>query len=260
MGRFSKLELSGGAEPEETGGGDRDWLLLAERCLKEGAHEAALRYYSRALSQDSKLEQAWLGQLFCLVDLGENDEAVAWADRALAIHPGSGDLAAMKAVAVGRTGENDRALALSDSALKSDGAGALAWWARGDILLAEGGRTAEYCFRKALETGAKSWLVLFWIGKSWLSIGRPFEARTLLLRAREVDPDAPIVDCYLGLACQALGATDEAVASFRRALERNPALAEAREGLETLEKEGPFVRGWRRLSLWLSGRGQRKTR
>lgn len=253
MGRFSKIEVGGGDPGGEAVDRDRDWCALAERCREDGALEPALRYYSRALSVDSKLERAWLGQVLCLVHLGELPEAVAWADRALAIHPESAELTAAKAAALGRLGERERALAVSDGSLKKSEVSALVWWARGDVLIAGNEKTAEYCFQKAGELGKQDWQLLFWIGKSHHSIERALDAKGWYEKARRLAPEAAVVSHHLGLACRDLGLVDEAAQAFRHALSRNPGNVEARSALEKLERIGAVGRAWAKVRAKLSG-------
>jgi len=246
MGRFSKLELpEPGADASGAATtGDRDFSALAERCIAEGAYEPALRYYSRALAGDSKLESAWIGQLLCLFHLGELKEAVAWADRAITLLPESAEVVAVKAASLGRLGERERAMAVADGALKKSEVRALVWWARGDLLLTDNPSSAEHCFAKAAELAGDDWRLPYWIGLSYLSADRATDARRYLMRARSRNDQAAAVSLYLGFACRSLGLVDEAAQAFRHALDRNPGSTEAREALAKIESAGPVARLW----------------
>ena len=246
MSRFTKLELPG-FDAAQAGARRTSLLDLAIACEQEGSYEAALRYYSRALAESSRLEAAWVGQVLCLIHLGEYAEAVAWADRALAILPGSADLVAAKAVAWGRRGDLQRAMGFSDSALAQPSASSLAWWARGDILAASDRRAAEHCFRKALESheGRRDMLVL--IARTHLSIGDPAEARRVLLRAAGLAPGSALLQYLLGVSCRAAGLDEEARAAFGRALELKSDHREARAALREMSRRSWLARLVERL-------------
>jgi tetratricopeptide (TPR) repeat protein len=85
--RFSKLELPD-EEPQpasqEPSNAERP-LALAEAARARGDHEAALRYYARALGESANLEIAWIGQVLCLIDLGELKSLDTHQARALTV-------------------------------------------------------------------------------------------------------------------------------------------------------------------------------
>jgi len=255
MGRFTKLEIPGQdrLDESEEAPRDRDYVELGDRCLREGSYEAALRYYSRALAQDNRIEEAWLGQILCLINLGEYKEAVSWADRAAGLFPRSADLLAAKAVAWGRSGNLDKALGFSDSSMKLNEASAFVWWARGDVMIPNNPRTARWCFDKAMELGRDDWRLMFWIGKTYLSIDMPAEAKRFLQRAEQLDGDNPVVWHTLGLTYKALGMNKEASRAFQHVLSVNPGREEARRELEILDHKLPTVKLGRGLWNWIRG-------
>lgn len=257
MGRFSWLEVSSvwkhksetAREVPELGEGH--YLELAETRLREGSYETALRYYSRVLSRDIKVEKAWLGQLLCLLNLGEYKEAITWADKALEIFPGSADMVAAKALAWGRSGNVDKALAFSDASLKLNSGSSFVWWARGDLIMANNVRTADHCFAKATEIDKDDWILMLRVAQTYLSYDRPTDARKYLLRARQLAADNPMVWHYLGVTYRELGMAEDALKAFRRALELNPHSQDSSQALEALEKAGLrekfrlFMKRWR---------------
>ena len=252
MGRFDKLEIPDSPRDEvERSHSERDYLELGDRALREGAYEAALRYYSRALGHDEKLERAWLGQILCLISLGELEEAITWADRARGLFPHSADIVAAKAVAWGRNGDFEKATGFSDSSLKLDDASSFVWWARGDVLIAANPRNAVHCFNKASEIGKDDPQLLFWIAKTFLSVDMPAEARRFLLRAERLDPDNPVLWHFLGLASKALGMFGEAQKAFEQVLNIDPRREEAKLELAEMKRNRLALRAKERFRKWL---------
>jgi tetratricopeptide (TPR) repeat protein len=71
-----------------------------------------------------------------LIELGEFREAKLWADKALERFPNEPELLAAKAVALGRSGDLQGALAFSDASIEERGDTPYVWLARGDVMLA----------------------------------------------------------------------------------------------------------------------------
>lgn len=257
MGRFSWLEVSSVWKQKNESAkelpelGEGQYLELAETRLREGSYETALRYYSRALNRDIKIEKAWLGQLLCLISMGEYKEAITWADKALEIFPGSADIVAAKAVSWGRSGNLEKGMAFSDASMKANSGSSFVWWARGDVILSHNARTADYCFVKAMEISKDDWMLMLRIAQTFLSFARPIDARKYLLRARQFAPENPMVWHYLGVTYRELGMAEEAIQAFRRALELNPHNRESWQAMEDLKKTGLreklrlFIKRWR---------------
>src|SRR5207253_3932246 len=101
MPRFDRLELDDPSPDDDQSGFrkevERDethWLAQADRERREGHHENALRYYSRALEYNKAVIPAWVGQVQMLVMLGEHPEAELWARKALEVFKNHADLPA----------------------------------------------------------------------------------------------------------------------------------------------------------------------
>ncbi len=94
-----------------------------------------------------------------LIELGEYREAKLWADKALERFPSEPELLAAKAVALGRSGDLQGALAFSDASIEERGDTPYVWLARGDVLLAREETRADYCFEKALLLAPRDWFV-----------------------------------------------------------------------------------------------------
>src|SRR5882757_10617886 len=95
-----------------------------------------------------------------LIELGEFREAKLWADKALERFPQWPELLAAKAVALGRSGDLDSALAFSDASIEERGDTPYVWLARGDVLLARAESRANYWFEKALLLAQNDWFTL----------------------------------------------------------------------------------------------------
>src|SRR5208283_4689503 len=114
--------------------------------------ERALRLYAKVLEYNTQNAAAWTGQVRMLIELGEYREAKLWADKALERFPNEPELLAAKAVALGRSGDLQGALAFSDASIEEHGDTPYVWLARGD-------HRADYCFEKALLLAPRDWFV-----------------------------------------------------------------------------------------------------
>src|SRR3989449_10002154 len=110
-----------------------------------------------------------------LIELGEFREAKLWADKALERFPHEPELLAAKAVALGRSGDLQGALAFSDSSIEERGDTPYVWLARGDVMLARKEQRADYCFEKALLLAPRDWFI------GWLAARNPPNYRPIPL-------------------------------------------------------------------------------
>ncbi len=226
MGRFENLEISIRQKPKpediKQGYDEVYYINLAKESQLNGDFEAALRYFSRALSYKIEIPEAWIGQVLCLIDLGEFDEAMVWAEKAAEVIGNVSELLAVKAMALGRKGEFERALGYSDQAMKKGTNSPLLWLCRGDIIIANDHKNAEFCFRKAVECDKDNPFVYLRIGISLLSVKEPAPALTHLKRALELDPKSPLINFLVGKCYQMMGLDDNARDYYRRALRIKP--------------------------------------
>src|SRR5262249_28396989 len=121
--------------------------------------ETALRLYSKVLEFNPENAAAWTGQVRMLIEMGEFHEARLWADKALDRFPHEPELLAAKAVALGRHGDLQGALAFSDAAMEEHGDTPYVWLARADVLLARKEARADFCLEKALQLSPRGWFV-----------------------------------------------------------------------------------------------------
>jgi len=257
MGRFSKLDLENQAltpVPKAD-----DWPDLDDSaCLRdgdenfyEGHYEPALNAYSRALRFNRDLPAAWLGQIRCLIEMGEFPEAVTWSDRALEKFPNHPDLLASKGLALMKMGDTVAGTEYSDGAVELRATSAWVWLARGECLLLAGQPEANVnrCFLKALEysEGSNTWQSELAIGTAYNGVRKWASARRHLVAAQRLNTDHPVVLYQLALAQEGLGETRAAAGLLQRACEirRYP---EARDALLRVRGANPVSQLWKRLT------------
>src|SRR3989449_8946679 len=140
-----------------------------------------------------------------LIELGEFREAKLWADKALERFPHEPELLAAKAVALGRSGDLEGALAFSDAAIEERGDTPYVWLARGDVLLAREEPRADYCFQKALLLAPKDWFIA-WLAARIRQFYKQFVlALKLIEQAVELNSSHFLLWLQLGQCQQALG-------------------------------------------------------
>ncbi|MBF0544188.1 MAG: tetratricopeptide repeat protein [Candidatus Riflebacteria bacterium] len=223
----SSLEkLPSGAFPSEVAGVDltdaAQVLRLADEFYRKLEYEKALRYFSKALSLDPNLEDAWFGQLLCLLDLGETPEALTWAIKANKIFSKSSNIISSRALALARGGNLVDAMAFSDGAMKSDSVSWFPWLARGEILALSGASNAEFCMMKARELSPKDWLVSFKVAQSYSNSPLYEKAIPIFQKVLAQKPDVPEIYFEVGKVQKKLGLIDSAVESFQRAIKLAP--------------------------------------
>ncbi|HET6247475.1 MAG TPA: hypothetical protein VFE47_07260 [Tepidisphaeraceae bacterium] len=261
MSRFNRLEFepsrkppadAPSAEPQArriTPDPDHDehhWLKLAEAQRRLGQYENALRFYSRALEWDKSVVSGWVGQVRMLIALEEYPEAELWARKALELFKNNADLLAGRAQALSRLAKMKDALGSSDASINQPGHGSYPWLVRGELMLARGEKTADYCFGKAMQMDG-DWLLLLEIGQTHLHYGHAASGLEPTRRAVQRAPDQVLAWYCQGQCEAALGLSDAATVSFERCLDLLPDYADARIALEQLSRAKP-VRGF--LKTW----------
>ena len=140
-----------------------------------------------------------------LIELGEFREAKLWADKALERFPNEPELLAAKAVALGRSGDLQGALAFSDASIEERGDTPYVWLARGDVMLAREEHRADYCFEKALLLAPKDWFVAWLAARIRFYYEQFVLALKLLQQAIEWNAGHFLLWLELGQCQQALG-------------------------------------------------------
>src|SRR5437016_12364606 len=121
MSRFVNLEFGGESEDHAAHAqkalvkDEGYYFAEARTAFENGNFEQALRLYSKVLEFNPQNAAAWTNQVRMLIELGEYREAKLWADKALERFPHEPELLAAKAVALGRSGDLQGALAFSDA-------------------------------------------------------------------------------------------------------------------------------------------------
>jgi tetratricopeptide (TPR) repeat protein len=73
--------------------------------------------------------------------------------------------------------------------------------------------------------------VAFQIGRLYLEMGKPEQAKKNLEKAIRLNPDSGIALRYLGESCVAINQTDEAISAYKKAVRQNPNDAESLSAL-----------------------------
>src|SRR4051812_5779366 len=108
MGRFEKLDFEDKSHATPIVAEVDPWpnqdehacIRQGDENFQQGLYEPALNAYSRALRFNRDMVEAWVGQIRCLICMGEYPEAVIWCDRALERFSQSSDLLACKGLAL----------------------------------------------------------------------------------------------------------------------------------------------------------------
>ncbi len=244
MGRFENLEIfiKQKPTPEDVKKGYDEiyYIKQAKEAQLNGDFEAALRYFSRALSYKVDIPDAWIGQVLCLIDLGEFDEAIIWADKGIEVIGENPDLIAVKAMALGRKGEIERAIAYSDQSMKKRSNSPLLWLARGDIIIANDYRNAEFCFRKAMECDKNNPFIYLRIGISFLSVKEPTPALTYFKKALELNPKSPFINFLIGKCYHMMRINRNAKDYYERAIKMKPDYQECIDAYRELQNQSIF--------------------
>lgn len=257
MGRFDWLEFGQKKEDiplgkEREAFDAKHYLQEAERAYRQGAYEFALRRYSMALREDHLLEDAWCGQVNCLLELGELPEARTWANKALEGIPESPLLLSAKALILTKVGEYTDAMTLSDRAIAKKDPSPQVWLLRGLTLQhRQPPGNAAYCFTKAAEASGNDAFVALRIGLAFTEKGEFPRAKPYLDQAVGKDPENPLVWHTMGKCFEGLYAPTRAKECYERALSFNPEFKEHIFGdLKRLssrgfwDKVGDKVRKW----------------
>jgi tetratricopeptide (TPR) repeat protein len=230
MSRFEHLEFRDDLKAEVAAGSVKDdayYLAEAIAAFQLGWFEPALRSYGKVLEHNPGRAAAWIGQVRMLIELGEFREAKVWADKALERFPREPELLAAKAVALGRTGDLDAALAFSDAAIEERGDTPYVWLARGDVLLARKEPRAEFCLDKATTLTPGDWFVLWLAARIRYYYGHFAKSLKLLQDALSIHAGHYLMWIELGHCQLELGFIAQARDSYTQARTLDPQRPEA---------------------------------
>ena len=252
MSRFVNLEFGDESENQSQSGekalvkDEVYYFAEARTAFETGNFEQGLKFYSKVLEFNPQNAAAWTGQVRMLIELGEYREARLWADKALERFSNEPELLAAKAVALGRSGDLQGALAFSDASIEERGDTPYVWLARGDVMLARKEHRADYCFEKALLLAPKDWFVAWLAARIRFYYEQFVLALKLLQQAVEWNTGHFLLWLELGQCQQVLNLIGLAENSFRQAQQLNPYSSEANLGLVQLSQKGwgARLRGW----------------
>lgn len=251
-GRFSNLEL-GRIHPEPEPNTDtvlrgepirsaHDFLRQADAAHHSGRFEPALKLFTRALGEDRALVSAWVGQVQMLVELGEYPEGRLWADKALELFRGNGELLAARAQACLRLGDHRAAQVSCDAATAAPGTSAFRWRARGEVLLGQNSARAQDLFRKSLAEPAAEWFDRTAIAGICLFHSMPAAGVEYAKDGVKLGSGQAYGWLVLGRCQESLGWADQAAASYARALQLDHSLPGARTALAAAQSRGVLSR------------------
>lgn len=263
MSRFSHLEfdetparpiLPGVPEPKRWPDQDEHaCLATGDDLFRTGRYEPALLAYSRALRFNRDRVEAWVGQIRCLLCLGEYPEALVWSQRAQERFPQSADILACKGLALAHTGSLPEGTEYLDGAVGMRSPSPFVWLARGEGLLLSrhAEENAHRCFAKALELAPKDAHLELRIGIAYNRARLYARARASLQAAVHGDDRNPLALYELARTLEGLGERDAADGLYARALAVRPdyeAAANARDRIRNgglVARLGAQFRRWR---------------
>lgn len=253
MSRFGNLEFGGQEdqwqqEQKPLAKDEAYYWTQATTAFQNGEFEQALRLYSKVLEFNPQNVAAWTAQVRMLIELGEYREAKLWADKAMERFPNAPELLAAKAVALGRSGDLQGAIAFSDASIEERGDTPYIWLARGDVLLARKEQRADYCFEKAMSLAPHDWFVAWMAARIRYYYHQFVLALNLLQRAIEWNAGNFLLWLEMGRCQQELGLVGPAETSYAQVRQLNPDCREADYALLKLSKTGILARsrGWLR--------------
>ena len=215
---------------------------FAIHLARTGRHERAITEFRRLLkaSPDSVDTARSLGRLYFLT--GKYQEAVPLLEQT-----GTAEASAMLGVALLRLGDLPRARSVLDAVPLEDYGPELIseiWRGRGVLRIEDGKmEDALYAFRTAVAADPRNIDASLGLAQTYFRTGRYDQCLQALTAVPQTDWDERFLNMQ-GSAYAKSGKLDPAVASFRKAIRRNPMLEEAHYNLGlALLKSGASARG-----------------
>jgi tetratricopeptide (TPR) repeat protein len=257
-GRFSKLDFNSGGGDSQSSTEDAwpdlddvECMKIGNRYLFSGEYETALSAYSRALRFNKNLVQGWIGQVECLIEMGEYPEAGLWCDRGLERFRNDPDLLALKGFALAKSGDLSRGLEFVDGAVNLRSPSPKVWIVRGRVMMMnkDTHASANHCFQKALELATDQWETEFLVGRAYnraqLFANAEPPLRMSLRKAGQIVP----VLLEMGICLEGLGKVEEAEGYLRKAIAINPDHAPSHAVLDWVLNTGPVTKMWRKFTV-----------
>jgi len=244
-GRFGWLEIPGKGKGIPVEGEEKDadsYLESGEGNYYEGFYELALRDYSRALQYDKGLISAWMGQVKCLLELDELDEAETWINNALSYFPESADLLAAKAVVLCNLGKREEALSFSDNSFDHQSRSGYPWIVRGYILLSLHRRkTGNRCLERIISENPEDWRIHLEVGKVFFRHRNFSKALYYFNKAVQKNPSNAFIWLEMARCYQGMHLRAKVRFCCERALEIRPSFPEVVELLGEYHRKPCFI-------------------
>lgn len=227
-------------------------LHQAQEAYFRGHYLDALKRYAQALAKDVREPSAWVGQVRILVDVGEYESAIYWAEKGYESCSGEKMLSFVKAFALAHAGRIDEAKTLINVPVEKNEAPML-WLLRGEVLIRVrisfvqkiftpykgiGRLGAFFCFVRALSHDQFDPFINQRIGLAHMLMknsDRALEHLNLSLRAVS---DNPLTLYGIAQCCRMKRDHDQALNYVKKAIAGNPKLDCAFELLERLHGPG----------------------
>lgn len=253
MSRFSSLEFGDRERSDkkpQNGEAIRDERYFYEQARKDwlnGDFEVALRNYSRSLERNSSFFQAWSGQIYMLIELGEYPEAIIWSQKALELFPEHPELFSAMAVAHSRDAKFSKAMAYSDNSVSKDNVTWPVWLARAEVLMKRKSRVAQSCISKAVSIADNDTnFAHMEAGRILRRNGKYSAALEHLNDSVKSFPKSALAWYEFG-CCQANLGFPEAAASLKQSLHYRPQWILAESQLNRVENTGLFKRMFKKI-------------
>jgi len=189
----------------------------------EGRVERAIALIQRAIAVNDRAPLFWSNLAAAWLDASRPDDALAAAERALALAPDFAEAHRHAAIACHRLHQSERAEAAARAALKLQPRDPQAWNALGAILRRAGKEAAALeAYGRALALRPAFPEALNNLGATLLAQGRAAEAETALEQAARLAPNSPETLNNMGKARQLQGKANEAVRDYGAALTLRP--------------------------------------
>ncbi len=215
------------------------YYQLADKSFKEGNYESALKSYSQSLGENPNFVDAWVGEVRCLIELNELNEARTWVNKGIELFPESAELLASKSWVLAKTYEFDDAMKLSDKAITKRDPAVYVWLSRGYVLLYSDDKNAKHCFTKVVETNNKDWFIHLSIGCCYLEHTKFSDAKYYLDKTVQLNSTNPLAWYKLGLCNEGLKYFGHAEYCYTQCLRYNPSFRKEVAGvLNNLQKKG----------------------
>ncbi|HOE64021.1 MAG TPA: tetratricopeptide repeat protein [Candidatus Sumerlaeota bacterium] len=217
------------------------YIKQGDNAYFHGKYKDAMQFYSRAIQTDNTQHYPWMGQIYCLIELRQLQEADVWCGRALELFPEDGAIISLRAMMYAERGMYKRALSASDYAISRKGANAHAYVARGFVLLKANNKNASLCFMKAMElAGSTDWKIPMRIGMIFFNAKDYTLALDYFQKACANNIANDFLWHHIGLCYQKLGILGKALESFQSALAQNPDNREAQEAIARVSHTSIF--------------------